>query len=76
MNAVARTLHDLTHRLPATPEHSESANARRPRAARPSHASHHHGPHTRNHHVHHPNSPRILVAWQTRIARLVGADRS
>jgi hypothetical protein len=32
MNAVTRIFHDLTHRVPGVPEHSDSANAhsRRP----------------------------------------------
>ena len=75
MNALARTLHDLTHRLPGVPAHVDAADRRshgradaspglRKHGARPPHAHHHQDP------------PRVLVAWQNRIARLVHADDS
>lgn len=34
MNAVTRIFHDLTHRVPGVPEHSDSANAHSRRPAR------------------------------------------
>lgn len=74
MNTITRVVHDLTHRVPGIPEHSESANAHKGRTTQHS-RGHHHGRSLRSPNGHHQNPPRVLVAWQNRIARLVHADR-
>ena len=58
-------LHDLTHRVPGIPAHVDGglqARTGRPRRTAPVHQGR-------------PNrgEPRVLVAWQNRIARFFGA---
>ncbi|GAA4517068.1 hypothetical protein GCM10023191_088940 [Actinoallomurus oryzae] len=70
-------LHWTTHRIPGIPAHIErpaghQGQARHGHGRRHSlthHRSHHHG---FNHSPARP--PRVLAAWQTRIARLFGQD--
>ena len=68
MNQLVSAMHDATHRVPGVPEHSDTqpthVNARQN-----SHAPRVHT-HTRRHH----NSPRVLVAWQNWIGRLVSRN--
>nr|WP_062337328.1 hypothetical protein [Herbidospora sakaeratensis] len=52
-------LHRATHRIPGVPAHADGPP--------PGHQGHPRHDHTR--------PPRVLVAWQTRIARLFGQDR-
>ena len=61
-------LHRLTHRVPGVPAHVEGGLvARANRQHRSSTRVHrHHGQSVRR-------EPRVLVGWQNRIARLVGA---
>nr|BFE65614.1 hypothetical protein GCM10020063_101400 [Dactylosporangium thailandense] len=56
-------LHRLTHRIPGVPEHGE--NEPHSRNRRPHHRS-------LNHNAGRP--PRVLAAWQRRIAALFGRD--
>ncbi|WP_157519194.1 hypothetical protein [Herbidospora mongoliensis] len=53
-------LHRATHHIPGIPPHAERPTG-------------HHGHGWRHSHTHH-RPPRVLVAWQTRIARLFGQD--
>ncbi|MFC4589696.1 hypothetical protein [Sphaerisporangium corydalis] len=81
-------LHLATHRIPGIPPHTEWPTGHQGQAHhshgqahyghgrrhslthdRPHHGSHHHGS------GHSPaRPPRVLVAWQTRIARLFGQE--
>ncbi|WP_432830295.1 hypothetical protein [Dactylosporangium sp. CA-092794] len=66
-------LHRLTHRLPGVPDHVD-----RPRGHQGSSPHGHQGgsARPRNHGLRHPaganRPPRVLVAWQRRIAALFG----
>ncbi|WP_433610029.1 hypothetical protein ACQP2P_40015 [Dactylosporangium sp. CA-139114] len=60
-------LHRLTHRIPGVPEHGE--HRPHPRN-RPSHHRSHHR--SRNHDTGRP--PRVLAAWQRRIAAFFGRN--
>ena len=62
-------LHRLTHRVPGVPEHIEGGAA--PRRNRP-HRHRPHGASARPRPRH--GEPRVLVAWQHRIARLLRAE--
>lgn len=75
MNTVTQVLHQLTHRMPGVPEHANGANVRSRQAARRTHGTGHQGTTLRSPNRHHQNPPRVLVAWQNRIARLVRAGR-
>jgi hypothetical protein len=61
-------LHRMSHRLPGIPAHADrpaghQGHARHGRARRPSTAR-----------EHAPRSPRVLVAWQRRIAAFFGQE--
>lgn len=75
MNTATRALHELTHRVPGVPEHSDAANAQSRQASKRAHGWRHHGTSLHSPNRHHTNPPRILIAWQNRIARLLHADR-
>ncbi|GAB3799892.1 hypothetical protein GCM10028798_13610 [Humibacter antri] len=74
MNELTRVLHTLTHRVPGVPEHSPNADPKSAAATRRPHG-HHQGRSLHSPNGHHQNPPRVLVAWQNRIARIVHADR-
>jgi hypothetical protein len=72
MNKLTAALHDATHRVPGVPAHRAEADgpripARHGQRLRGAH------PHLQNARRRHDAPPRILVGWQNRIARLVGA---
>ena len=87
MNTVTAVLHELTHRVPGVPEHPHAVDGSREvpgvqaptRAQRHAHEGghvrRHQGRALRNRNRHHQDPPRVLVAWQNRIAHLVHADR-
>jgi hypothetical protein len=71
-------MHWATHRIPGVPAHTERPPGHQGR-------THHHGHDRRHPHTHHhphrqglnhspARPPRVLAAWQTRIARLFGQD--
>jgi hypothetical protein len=70
-------LHATTHLIPGVPAHAErtaghQGEGRHGRGWRPSPAH----PRSQNHRVNHSPArpPRVLVAWQARIARLFGQE--
>jgi hypothetical protein len=71
MNTISSALHDATHRVPGVPDHHENSRHARSR-------SHVGGPRAQSHLRHrqasqgHQAPPRILIAWQNWIARVVG----
>ncbi|HZE39848.1 MAG TPA: hypothetical protein VE172_13655 [Stackebrandtia sp.] len=67
-HALRDLLHGATHRVPGVPAHAERSTGHQGRARR-HHRSHRHGV---NHSAARP--PRVLAAWQARIARLFGQD--
>jgi len=56
--SITERLHEHLHKLPGMPSHSEADRLNQHRHA------HHHGGHR------HARPPRVLVAWQNRIAGL------
>ncbi|MEV4298879.1 hypothetical protein [Microbispora rosea] len=74
-------LHRATHRIPGVPAHAEHQGQAR-HAQGWQHSLTHHRAHRRPHHrsrhhgVNHSPArpPRVLAAWQTRIARLFGQE--
>ncbi|MBO3748554.1 hypothetical protein J5X84_20960 [Streptosporangiaceae bacterium NEAU-GS5] len=74
-------LHWATHRIPGIPAHTERPTGHQGQARhgnRWQHARTRHRSHPRSHQHgfnHSPaRPPRVLVAWQTRIARLFGQE--
>ncbi len=70
-------MHRATHRIPGVPPHTERPAGHQGRTRHDPDRRHprtHHRPHRqgRNHSPARP--PRVLAAWQTRIARLFGQD--
>jgi hypothetical protein len=57
-------LHDATHRVPGVPAHESS-----PATSTPKGVNRH--PRLQNQNAHHESPPRVLIAWQNWIARLV-----
>jgi hypothetical protein len=55
-------LHNATHRVPGVPAHNDSAPS--------PHGVNRH-PRLQNRNAHHESQPRVFVAWQNWIARLV-----
>lgn len=79
MNTITRALHDATHWVPGVPEHREQSGPAQPRPSGPrlqNRGLPNRGLQHRNPHHRHDTPPRVLVAWQERIARLVHAARS
>jgi hypothetical protein len=74
MTQIANGLHDAMHRIPGMPPHDSASAATTPRAATRRGANRH--PHLRNPTAHHETPPRVLVAWQNRIATLVARKHS
>ncbi|GAA3272971.1 hypothetical protein Dvina_46755 [Dactylosporangium vinaceum] len=84
-------LHRLTHQVPGVPEHRENRPHTNPHTKSPGTNDHHtddrrahsrhahnqrvHNQPARSHHHGHDRPPRILVAWQRRIAALFGQSR-
>ncbi|MFC4534950.1 hypothetical protein [Sphaerisporangium dianthi] len=70
-------LHWGTHRIPGIPAHTEQPAGHQGQARR-GHGRRHSPTHHRSHHHGFDHSaarpPRVLVAWQTRIARLFGQE--
>ncbi|GAA3450689.1 hypothetical protein [Dactylosporangium matsuzakiense] len=67
-------LHRLTHQVPGVPEHRENRPHTDDKHAHSRHAHNQrvHDQPARSHHHGHDRPPRILVAWQRRIAALFG----
>ena len=59
-------LHRLTHRVPGVPAHVDGGLVARPNLRRQSPPRRHQGRAN-------DGTPRVLIGWQNRIARLVGA---
>jgi hypothetical protein len=73
MDKLASALHDATHLVPGVPAHSEVPH---PHGANPAGGA---SPRQRNRPHHNSNRrhqapPRVLIAWQNWIGRLVGRD--
>lgn len=73
-HSLVEALHGAGHRIPGVPAHAERAaghhgNARH---GRPAHAARQPSGATRNHAPGRP--PRVLVAWQRRIAAFFGQE--
>ncbi|WP_203658677.1 hypothetical protein [Actinocatenispora rupis] len=62
-------LHRATHRVPAVPRHVEHPTGHQGKT------SQRHGTSTRNHHSR-VRQPRVLVAWQRRVAHFLGQESS
>jgi hypothetical protein len=68
-------LHGLTHRIPGVPAHTERKAGHQGKAtgrARQRSVAHRSQNHRMNHSAARP--PRVLAAWQTRIARFFGQE--
>jgi hypothetical protein len=61
--SITERLHQRLHKLPGMPAHAEAARLNQHR-----HAHHHRSPSGSN--GQHARPPRVLVAWQNRIASL------
>ena len=75
--SLVDTLHEAAHRVPGVPAHVDrpaghQGDARQGRTARASMAGRRSPGGTRNHSPARP--PRVLVAWQRRIAALFGQE--
>ncbi len=74
-------LHWATHRIPGIPAHTEQPTGHQGQA-RHGHGWRHSPTHHRSHHRSHRQGfnhsparpPRVLAAWQTRIARFLGQE--
>jgi len=79
MNKLVSTLHDATHQVPGVPAHREDQRPDDPHPRlgnrRPHLQSgdrHHQTPRQHQTPQHHQSPPRVLIAWQNWIGRLVG----
>ncbi|MCI0156500.1 hypothetical protein KNO15_07300 [Leifsonia shinshuensis] len=70
----AGALHEATHRVPGVPDHSARTHGHAMQGKHPRPQGRHPRLQGRIHHQH--REPRVLVAWQNRIARLFGALRA
>jgi hypothetical protein len=73
MNRPSGRLHELLHKVPGVPPHSEAERLNANATAARIHGRH---PRLVNPVAHHANPPRVLVAWQEWIGRLVRRDRA
>jgi hypothetical protein len=78
MSKTVSALHGATHQLPGVPAHHDATANQRSHHLGGSHPNNRQ-PNVRNSnrpHRHHQAPPRVLVAWQNWIGRLVGrSDR-
>ncbi|UJP09072.1 hypothetical protein L2X99_11410 [Microbacterium sp. KUDC0406] len=70
-NRLIDALHEGTHRIPGVPAHAERSSGHQGAARRAQSRRRHAAAH--RHTAHRP--PRVLVAWQQRIAALFGQGR-
>ncbi|MFF1877287.1 hypothetical protein [Leifsonia sp. NPDC058230] len=73
MNKLASAVHDATHHVPGVPAHSDLPATPRPHRTRGNPRPHGQSAHPHDHGRRHQTPPRILVAWQNWISRLVGS---
>ncbi|MEU1972242.1 hypothetical protein ABZ477_11335 [Microbacterium sp. NPDC019599] len=71
MDTLVDTLHDATHRIPGVPAHLDATSRPARQAAGHQHRRHQHAPRLHSPARHHAAPPRVLVAWQIRIVRVV-----
>jgi hypothetical protein len=71
MNKLASTLHDATHQVPGVPIHADMPATNQPHRTRVNHRRRNQTPKPRDHRLRHQTPPRVLVAWQNWIGRLV-----
>lgn len=73
---VVDRLHELTHRVPGVPEHpAEPVAGHQGRSVSSNRKRLHAHPRQLHHVTRHDTPPRVLVAWQEWIGRLVGRER-
>ena len=72
MNKLVSVLHDATHLVPGVPTHRNTTATQRPHQSRTSSRLHNRSPRMHSPRRHHQTPPRVLVAWQTWIGKLVG----
>jgi hypothetical protein len=76
MNKLVSAMHDATHLAPGAPAHSDTPATAQRHGTRVNPRPHDHTPRVQNHTRHHQTPPRVLVAWQNWISRLVGRGSS
>ncbi|GAA4136733.1 hypothetical protein [Leifsonia shinshuensis] len=74
MNRLTHALHEATHRVPGVPDHSARTHGRALQQKHPRAQAR--DPRLQNRIRHQHGEPRVLIAWQNRIARLFGARRA
>lgn len=75
MSGISERLHELTHAVPGVPAHVDHApghQGREPHSASRHHSARAGRPATAARHA--PRRPRVLVAWQERIAAFFGQE--
>jgi hypothetical protein len=70
MNKLASTLHDATHIVPGVPTHSDTPATHQPHRTGVT-PRHNKNPRLQNPNRHHQTPPRVLIAWQNWIGRLL-----
>jgi hypothetical protein len=76
MNKLVSTMHDATHLVPGVPAHGDAPVTQRSHRTRVNPRLRNQSPHLQNHSQQHHTPPRVLIAWQNWIGRLVGHGSS
>jgi hypothetical protein len=76
MNKLVSAMHDATHVVPGVPTHSDAPATQRAHRSPVNPRRHNQSPRLQNHSRRHQTPPRVLIAWQNWISRVVGHGSS